>query len=258
MNLGHAKTRVLISAGASGIGLVVARAFAAEGARVHICDIDAAALAALARSDPALTQSRCDMADRAEVATMFGQALQTLGGLDVLVNNVGIAGPTGRVDEINPEDWDRCVSINLTGHFNATRLAVPHLAKSPNASIVNFASVAGRLGFALRSPYAASKWAVVGFTKSVAIELGPLGVRCNAILPGIVAGERIRRVFEAKAQVRGQSFGEIEAAALARASMHTYIAPEQLADLILFITSTRGRTISGQALSVDGDLQSME
>ena len=258
MDLGHANTRVLISAGASGIGLAVARAFVGEGARVHVGDIDAAALAALARSDPAITQSPCDMADRAQVARLFDDALATLGGLDVLVNTVGIAGPTGRVDEINPEDWDRCVSVNLTGQYNATRLAVPHLAKSANASIVNFASVAGRLGFALRTPYAASKWAVVGFTKSLAIELGPLGIRCNAILPGIVAGDRIRRVFEAKAQVRGQSFGEIEAAALARTSMHTYIEPQQLADTILFITSPRGRTISGQALSVDGDLQSLE
>jgi NAD(P)-dependent dehydrogenase (short-subunit alcohol dehydrogenase family) len=258
MDLGHKTTRVLISAGASGIGLAVARAFVGEGARVHVGDIDAAALAALAKSDPAIRQSHCDMADRTAVTRLFDNALAALGGLDVLVNNVGIAGPTGRVDEINPEDWDRCVNVNLTGQYNATRLAVPHLAKSANASIVNFASVAGRLGFALRTPYAASKWAVIGFTKSLAIELGPLGIRCNAILPGIVAGDRIRRVFEAKAQVRGQSFAEVEAAALARTSMHTYVDPRQLADLILFITSPRGRTISGQALSVDGDLQSLE
>ena len=255
----HAKNlRVLVTAGASGIGLAVARAFAGEGARVHVCDVDRAALGALAHSDPALTHSLCDMAERAQVAPMFAEALATLGGLDVLVNTVGIAGPTGRVDEINPEDWDRCVSVNLTGQYNATRLAVAHLAQSPNASIVNFASAAGRLGFALRTPYAASKWAVVGFTRSLAIELGPLGIRVNAILPGIVAGDRIRRVFEAKAQVRGQSFDEVEASALSRTSLHTYIDPAQLADLILFITSPRGRTISGQALSVDGDLQSLE
>ena len=258
MDLGHKNLRILVTAGASGIGLAVARAFVGEGARVHVCDIDRAALGALATSDPALTQSHCDMADRASVARMFGEALVALGGLDILVNNVGIAGPTGRVDEINPEDWDRCISVNLTGQFNATRLAVPHLSKSNNASIVNFASAAGRFGFALRSPYAASKWAVVGFTKSLAIELGPLGIRCNAILPGIVAGERIRRVFEAKAQVRGVSFKEVEDAALARTSMHTYVDPRELADLILFITSKRGRTISGQALAVDGDLQSLE
>ena len=258
VELGSQDLRVLVTAGASGIGLRVARAFAGEGARVHVCDIDPAALAALAASDPALTRSRCDMGDRAQVAAMFGEAIAGLGGLDVLVNNVGIAGPTGRVDAINPEDWDRCVEVNLTGHFNATRLAVPHLAKSKNASIVNFSSAAGRFGFALRSPYAAAKWAVVGFTKSVAIELGPLGIRCNAILPGIVAGERIRRVFEAKAQVRGQSYAEVEASALSRTSLHTYVEPEQLADLILFITSRRGRTISGQALAVDGDMQSME
>lgn len=259
MDLQAQNLRVLVTAGASGIGLAVARAFISEGARVHVCDVDRAALGALAGTDPALTHSACDMAERPQVARMFSEALSALGGgLDVLVNNVGIAGPTGRVDEINPEDWDRCVSVNLTGQYNATRLAVAHLAKSPNASIVNFASAAGRMGFALRSPYAASKWAVVGFTKSLAIELGPLGIRVNAILPGIVAGERIRRVFEAKAQVRGEAFAQVEAQALARTSMHTYIDPGQLADLILFITSPRGRTISGQALAVDGDLQSLE
>jgi NAD(P)-dependent dehydrogenase (short-subunit alcohol dehydrogenase family) len=258
LDLGIKNLRVLISAGAGGIGLAVARAFAAEGARVHVCDIDREALAALASSDTALTRSLCDMADRAQVARMFDEAMAALGGLDVLVNNVGIAGPTGRVDEINPEDWDRCVGVNLTGQYNATRLAVPHLAQSKNASIVNFASVAGRLGFPLRTPYAASKWAVVGFTKSLAIELGPLGVRVNAILPGIVSGDRIRRVFEARGQARGMSFKETEQAALSRTSLHTYVDPGELADLILFITSPRGRKISGQALSVDGDLQSLE
>jgi len=254
MDLGINGLRVLITAGASGIGRETARAFAEEGARVHICDVDTAALDELARTDPAITRSRADVADRAEVAAMFDEALSHLGGLDVLVNNAGIAGPTGRVEEINPEDWDRCVEICLTGQFNCTRLAVPHLKNSTNASIVNLSSAAGRLGFPLRSPYAAAKWGVIGFTKSLSIELGEYGIRVNAILPGVVEGDRIRRVFEGKAQALGKSYQEIEDEALARVAMRTMVTARQLADQILFICSPKGRTISGQPLSICGDI----
>jgi NAD(P)-dependent dehydrogenase (short-subunit alcohol dehydrogenase family) len=253
MDMGLAGARVLVTAGAAGIGLEVARAFMREGARVHVCDVDTSALAALKTSDPSVTASRCDVSDRKAVAAMFEAALAQLGGLDVLVNNAGIAGPTGRVEEINPEDWDRCVDICLTSQFNCARLAIPHLRNSGNASIVNLSSAAGKLGFPLRSPYSAAKWGVIGFTKSLAIELGPDGIRCNAILPGIVTGDRIRRVFEAKAQQRGISFAEMETTMLQYTSMKSYVTPQQIADQIVFICSTRGRTISGQAISVCAD-----
>ncbi len=255
MDMGLNGARVLITAGAAGIGLEIARGFISEGAKVHVCDVDAAALAALKTSDPAVTSSRCDVSDRAAVATLFDDALKALGGLDVLVNNAGIAGPTGRVDEINPEDWDRCLDICLTSQFNCTRLAIPHLRQSKNASIVNLSSAAGKVGFPLRSPYSAAKWGVIGFTKSLAVELGPDGIRCNAILPGIVTGDRIRRVFEAKAQQRGISFAEIEATMLQYTSLKSYVTPQQIADQIVFIASERGRTISGQAISVCADTQ---
>ncbi len=254
MDLGINGLRVLVTAGASGIGRETARAFVEEGARVHICDVDTAALDELARTDPAITRTRADVSNRAEVAAMFDEALSHLGGLDVLVNNAGIAGPTGRVEEINPEDWDRCVEICLTGQFNCARLAVPHLKNSANASIVNLSSAAGRFGFPLRSPYAAAKWGVVGFTKSLSIELGEYGIRVNAILPGVVEGDRIRRVFEGKAQALGKSYKEIEEEAVARVAMRTMVTARQLADQILFICSPKGRTISGQALSICGDI----
>ncbi|HEY0352115.1 MAG TPA: SDR family oxidoreductase [Enterovirga sp.] len=247
--------RVLVTAGAGGIGLEIARAFAEEGARVHVCDVDQAALEAVAASDPGVTQSTADVADRGAVARLFDDALGALGGLDVLVNNAGVAGPTGRVEEINPEDWDRCLDICITGQFNCVRLAVPALKESGNASIVNLSSAAGRFGFALRTPYAAAKWAVIGFTKSLSRELGEFGIRVNAILPGIVAGDRQRRVLEAKAQQQGLSFSEMERAAFANASLKEYVTARQLADQIVFLASPRGRTISGQAISVDGDLQ---
>lgn len=253
MEMGLTGRRVLVTAGAGGIGLEIARAFIGEGARVHVCDVDEAALAALRRTDPGVTASRCDVADRGQVSALFAAALAQLGGLDILVNNAGIAGPTGRAEEINPEDWDQCLSVCLTSQFNCARLAIPHLRQSPNASIVNLSSAAGKHGFPLRSPYSAAKWGVIGFTKSLAIELGPEGIRVNAILPGIVTGDRIRRVFEAKAQQRGISFAEMEQNMLQYTSMKSYVTPQQIADQIVFICSERGRTISGQAISVCAD-----
>jgi NAD(P)-dependent dehydrogenase (short-subunit alcohol dehydrogenase family) len=227
MDLGVAGLRVLVTAGAAGIGLGIARAFMREGAKVHVCDVDKDALAAIKTSDPRIGQSMCDVADRASVATLFDTAIADLGGLDVLVNNAGIGGPTGRVEEIHPEDWDRCVAVCLTGQFNCARLAVPHLRQSRKASIV--------------------------FTKSLSIELGGDGIRVNAILPGIVAGDRQRRVLEAKAQQLGLSYADMEKRAFSFTSIKEYVTAEQLADQIVFIASPRGRTISGQAISVDGD-----
>ena len=253
MNLDINGLRVLVTAGANGIGLAIARAFVSEGARVHICDVDDAALTALQQSDPVLTSSRCDVSDRSAVETLFKDVQHALGGLDVLVNNAGIAGPTAKVEEMHPEDWDRCVNICLTGQFNCTRLAVPLLRQSTTASIVNISSAAGRLGFAMRTPYAAAKWGVIGFTKSLSIELGPDNIRVNAILPGLVAGDRQRRVLEAKAQQRGISYAEMEKIAFSYTSIKDYVTPQQLADQIVFMCSPRGRTISGQAISICGD-----
>jgi NAD(P)-dependent dehydrogenase (short-subunit alcohol dehydrogenase family) len=255
MELAMKDMRVLVTAGASGIGRCIALAFRDEGARVHICDIDDAALKAFTTENPGVTTTRADVSDRRQVGDLIDETVKSLGGLDVLVKNAWIAGPTGGVDAIAPEDWDRCLAINITGQFNCARLAVPHLKKSRNASIINLSSAAGRVGFAMRTPYAASKWAVVGFSKSLAIELGGSGIRCNAILPGLVEGPRINRVFEAKAEARGISFEAMRADALSVISLQTTVTPEQIADTVIFLCSKRGATISGQAISVCGDLQ---
>lgn len=251
MELGINGLRVIVTAGAAGIGREITAAFREEGAAVEVCDVDAEAVASMEGA------TVCDVSDRAAVTAWIEAAAERLGGLDVLVNNAGIAGPTARVEDVDPGDWARCLDVCLTAQFTCVQAAVPFLRQSENASIVNLSSAAGRLGFAMRTPYAAAKWGVVGFTKSLAIELGEDGIRCNAILPGLVAGDRIRRVIEAKAQRRGQSFAEVEAAALSHTSLKTYVTQRQIADQIVFLCSERGRTISGQALSICGDAQKL-
>ena len=249
--------RVLITAGASGIGLATAREFVREGARVYVSDVDREALDRLVQSDPQVQRSFCDVADRTHVAAMFDGVARTLGGLDVLVNNAGIAGPTARCEEVDPEAWERTLAVNITGQFNCARLAIPHLRRSRNASIVNLSSAAGRFGFPLRTPYAASKWAVIGFTKSLSIELGGNGIRVNAICPGSVAGPRIESVFANKAAARGVDASVVREETLAKTSLHRLVSAEDIANTILFLCSPAGANISGQAIAVDGDVQAL-
>ncbi|MEO1694421.1 MAG: SDR family oxidoreductase [Pseudomonadota bacterium] len=262
MDMGLNGARVLITAGANGIGRVAAERFKAEGARVFICDIDQDALATMAEAHADIGQAVCDVADRAACETLVTAASDHLGGIDCLVNNAGTAGPTGRVDEIDPSDWDQCIAVCLTGMFNVTRCAVPHLKEAAtqngaNVSMINLSSAAGKFGFPLRSPYAAAKWGVVGFTKTLAVELGDNGIRCNAVLPGPVDGDRIRRVIDAKARAANVSFDDMQTKMVAELSLKTLIPPEEIADSIIYLASRRATTVSGQALSVDGDTQSL-
>jgi NAD(P)-dependent dehydrogenase (short-subunit alcohol dehydrogenase family) len=241
----------LITAGAAGIGRAIARAFAAQGARVFICDIDEAALATAPKDG--LIAARCDMASRAEISRMVPQAIAALGGLDVLVNNAGIAGLTLPVEQYPPDDWDKVVAVNLTAMFDVTRLAIPALKESKAASIVNLSSVAGRFGMGHRAPYAATKWGVIGFTKTLAIELGEFGIRANAIAPGAVDGERIVRVFQGRSQISGRSMDEVKAAAMAEQSIKAMIDPNDIAALVVFLASPAGKAISGQVVPIDND-----
>ena len=242
--------RVAISAGAGGIGRALADGYASCGARIFLCDVDREALASCPH--PSMV---ADMESVEGCDAFMDAALGHLGGLDVLVNNAGIAGPTARVEDVAPDALTRTLKIDLESMFHCARRAVPALRQAGGGSIVNLSSAAGRFGFPLRSPYAAAKWGVVGFTKSLAIELGPERIRVNAILPGLVAGDRQRRVLEAKAQQRGISFAEMEKTAFSYTSIKDYVTPEQIADQILFLASPRGRTISGQAISICGDTQ---
>jgi NAD(P)-dependent dehydrogenase (short-subunit alcohol dehydrogenase family) len=244
--------RVLVTAGAAGIGLAIARTFRDHGAKVFVCDVDDKALAALDRD---IGRTKADVASVADVDRLFAESQRALGGLDVLVNNAGIAGPTAKVEDIAPEDWDRCIAIDLNGMFYCTRKAMPLLKAAGGGSIVNLSSVAGRLGFPMRTPYAAAKWAVVGFTESLAAEAGPDGVRVNCLQPGVVEGERIERVIDAKAKGLGISNDEMRARMLESVSLRTTVTAQDIADMALFLATEPGRHISGQALSICGGLR---
>ncbi len=224
--------RVLVTAGAAGIGRVIARSFAGNGAIVHICDVDEGALREARGELP--RQSVADVASRADVDRLFEDVKRSLGGLDVLVNNAGIAGPTANVEDIDPGEWERCIAVDLNGMFYCTRRAMP---------------------FPMRTPYAAAKWAVVGFTQSLAAEAGPDGVRVNCIQPGIVEGERVERIMAAKAERLGIPTQEVRSRMVEGVSLKTTVTAQDVANTALFLASDAGRHISGQAISVCGGVR---
>ena len=258
MNTSAQGLRVLVTAGAAGIGRAIAQTFAVHGARVHICDVAQAALEASGREQPDVSRSLADVSRVDEVDRLFDDVKRALGGLDVLINNAGIAGPTANVEDIQPADWEQCIAVDLNGMFYCTRLAMPMLkanGRERGGSVINLSSVAGRLGFGMRTPYAAAKWGVVGFTKSLAVEAGPDGIRVNCIQPGNVEGERIGRVIKAKAEAFGVSFEQQKQTLLDTTSLRTFVSAQDIANMALFLATEAGKHISGQALSVCGDMQ---
>ncbi len=254
---GVAGQRVLVTAGAGGIGLAIAERLEQHGARVFICDVADAALEQFGEAHPSAGRIRADVSEEADIDRMFDAIRESLGGLDALINNAGIAGPTGGVDEIDPKDWRRCLDICLTGQFLCARRAVPMLREAGGGSIVNMSSAAGRHGYAFRTPYSSAKFGVIGFTQSLAKELGPAGIRVNAILPGIVEGRRIEAVIGARAEQLRISHEEMEKRYLERVSLRRMVSPYDVADMIMFLLSDAGANISGQSLGVDGNVETL-
>ena len=244
-----ADLRVVITGAAAGIGRVMADSFASCGARVFISDIDEAAIKATGHSG-----ARADSGSAAEIDAFMDRAIAALGGLDVLVNNTGIAGPTRKAEEITAAEWEQTLRTNLDGQFHYARRAIPELRKSRHASIINISSVAGKYGLALRSPYSASKWGVIGLTKTLATELGPDGIRVNALLPGIVDGKRARGIMRAKAEALGISEEQQLQNALRGTSLRCMVSEQDVANMALYLASPFGATISGQSIAIDGDL----
>ncbi|RKP58676.1 SDR family oxidoreductase [Pararobbsia silviterrae] len=248
--------RVLISGAASGIGAAIAEAFLEADAQVYICDVDASAVDAIQRRLPNLHGSQADVSKRVDVERVIDDVRSKLGGLDILINNAGIAGPTGGVEDIDPEQWERTISTNLNSQFYFLHKAVPLLKQTSDApAIIAMSSVAGRLGYAFRTPYAVTKWAIVGLVKSLAVELGPDNIRVNAILPGVVQGERMDRVIAARAQSLDISVEAMRDEYLKKISLRRMVTVEDIAAMALFLASPAGQNISGQAISVDGNVE---
>jgi NAD(P)-dependent dehydrogenase (short-subunit alcohol dehydrogenase family) len=245
--------RVLVTAGANGIGLAIAKAFAADGARVHIADINADAVAAVTAEFDGITGTVGDVSSDADVTTLMAEVRKSLGGLDVLVNNAGIAGPTARVEEYDPKAWAAVVNVNLNGTFNVTRQAVPMLKESGGGSIITMSSLAGRFGYPNRIAYSTTKWGLVGFAKTLAMELGPFSITSNTIHPGAVEGPRIMGVFEGRAAVSGRTVQEEIDGAMANQSVKKFINPDDIAELAKFLAGPHARTISGQMFPIDAD-----
>ena len=243
--------KVLITAAASGIGLEIARAFSAAGAAVFITDINEQMIDTAKTEIPGLFATLCNNGKRSDIERMVPAAVAALGGLDVLVNNAGIAGPTAPVAKMDPDKWEEVMTVDLVGTFNVTRLAIPHLKKSSAGSIITMSSLGGRFGYPNRSPYNVAKAGLIGFAKTLAIELGDDNIRSNAIAPGAVGGQRIENVLAGRAKAEGKSVEEERASMLSIQTIKQFVDPKDIASLCVFLASDAGKSISGQVIPID-------
>jgi len=242
-------SRVLITAGGSGIGYAIATAFADSGAEVWVSDVDANHLAGLPQG---WRGSVADVTDEAAMADLFAEIAAEWGGLDTLCANAGIAGPTAPIEDIALADWRRCVEVNLDGAFLAAKFAAPMMKAAGRGAMVITASTAGLHGYPNRAPYAAAKWAVIGLMKTLAMELGPHGIRANAICPGAVEGARMEGVLQREAAAKGMSRDQVYRGYASGTSMRSFVAAADIAEMAVFLASPAARLVSGQVIAVDG------
>ena len=223
----------------------MAEGFAAAGDQVWVTDVDAAALG----SCPETWQRReADATDEAAVAAICAE----MGQVDVLCANAGIAGPTALIEDVALADWRACVSVNLEGAFLAAKHVAPLMKAAGKGAIVLTSSTAGLYGYPNRAPYAAAKWAVIGLMKTLAMELGPFGVRANAICPGAVEGERMEGVLAREAAAKGMTRDAVYAGYAQGTSMRSFVQAKDIADMAVFLGSDAARMVSGQVIAVDG------
>jgi NAD(P)-dependent dehydrogenase (short-subunit alcohol dehydrogenase family) len=248
--------KIIISAGASGIGWATTKVCLAKGATVFICDIEKKYLTKAKKhplNNKKLFVYKCDAANEHAVKELFKNILKKAKKLDCLINNVGIAGPTGTIENLKSEDWEKTLKVNVISHFYFTKLAIPMIKRNKGGSIINLSSGAGIMGFPLRSPYAASKWAIVGVTKTLAMELGKFKIRVNAICPGTIKGDRMVRVVRDKSKFLKVSKKHIEKEFISMASMNCWIYEEDIGKMCSFLISNEAERISGQIIGVDGN-----
>jgi len=261
MALSLQNKKIIISAGASGIGWATTKICLAKGAIIYLCDIDNKSINKVKKSplyNKRLFAYECDASDEDEVSNFFNQINKKTKKIDALINNVGIAGPTGTIEKLSSDDWEQTLKTNVISHFYFTKLSIPMLKKNKGGSIINISSGAGIMGFPLRSPYAASKWAIIGVTKTLAMELGKYKIRVNAICPGTIKGSRMVRVIRDKAKFLKVSKKLIEKDFVSMASMNCWIYEEDIGKMCSFLISKDGERISGQAIPVDGNATRMD
>lgn len=252
--------RVVVTAGASGIGLAIAAGFAREGARVHVVDIDSGAIALCQSKWPdgcSLLTSEADVSKENAVSEVFARQQESFGGIDVLVNCAGVKGPTGPVETMALADWHRCIEVNLYASFLCSKHAIGMMKQQGSGNLISLSSTAGWHGYPLRSPYAAAKWGVIGLMKSLAMELGPFGIRANVICPGSVNGARMDQVIADEAREKNISEQEVREGYERGVSLRSFIEPEDIADTAMFLASDSASKITGQFISVDGHLESI-
>ncbi|MDG1425158.1 MAG: SDR family oxidoreductase [Paracoccaceae bacterium] len=249
--------RVVITGGASGIGRTIAERFASLGDRVAICDASANNIAAFQMQMPDALTAQADVTDQDQMQVFFDQVTQHLGGVDVLVSNAGIGGPAGSIETLKLEDWRRCLSVNLDGAFLACGWAAELMRAQKSGLILLMSSSSGLFGVPNRAPYVAAKWGLVGLAKTLAMELGPAGVRVNAICPGAVEGTRMDQVLAMESDFTGRPAAEIEQQYSQGVSLRRFVSPKDIADMAVFLASDAARQITGQAMAVDGHTERM-
>ena len=255
MPLSLKSKKIIISAGASGIGWSTAKICLSKGATVYICDIESKYLKKVQKhplNKKKLFVYECDASNENQVSELFKKINKKTKKIDALINNVGIAGPTGSLEKLKSEDWENTLHVDVNSHFYFTKKAITLLKKSKNGSIINISSTAGILGFPLRSPYAASKWAIIGVTKTLAMELGKFNIRVNAVCPGTIKGDRMKRVIKDKAKFTKVSTKVIEKDFVSMSSMKQWILEEDIGKMCSFLISDDSSKVSGQVISVDG------
>jgi len=261
MPLSLRNKKIVISAGASGIGWATAKVCLSKGAIIYLCDIDLKSLNKVKKNplyNKRLFAYESNASEEEEVVEFFSQINKKTKKIDAIINNVGIAGPTGTIEKLTSDDWEQTLKVNVISHFYFTKLAIPMLKKNKGGSIINISSGAGIMGFPLRSPYAASKWAVIGVTKTLAMELGKFKIRVNAICPGTIKGDRMVRVIKDKAKFLKVSKKLVEKDFISMASMNCWIYEEDVGKMCSFLISKDGERISGQAIPVDGNATRMD
>ncbi|MEH6360018.1 MAG: SDR family oxidoreductase [Amylibacter sp.] len=252
-----APQRVVITAGGAGIGRALALAFHASGARVAVCDIDAGAIAELVGIQPEILGRVANVTSADDMSAFLGDVDTAFGGVDVALANAGTGGPAGAIEDLKLADWRSCIAANLDGAFLLCQWAAKHMKAQKTGSIILTSSTAGMFGYPMRSPYATAKWGVIGLMKTLACELGPYGVRVNAICPGAVEGDRMERVLQNEAAVTNKDVEDVRQIYVKGVSMKTWVSADDIADAALFLTSPAASKISGMVLPVDGHTESI-